>query len=238
MSRIIDALPKQVDGHGVHKIIVKNQTVQFTENDVALLRNAASWLNDICINSCALLLQALLTLTDDSQASTCAILNSFDLPRIARGAPPDEIWRNTFRTEYWNKSTWILPIHRLADSHWVLAIIKTRERQLLLFDSFGCKEEEWVTNTKHIFLLVQKLSEIATKKGYKCSVQGSSWTVHPISKVALQRDSSSCGLWVLAVIAATLRGYHAPSFRHDHAIEEFRPLLARLLDIVYPNVSL
>ena len=52
-----------------------------------------------------------------------------------------------------------------------------------------------------------------------------SWTARPLLLGATQTLSYSCGLWVLAVIAAVLRGCHMTSLVEDHMGDLRRAIL-------------
>lgn len=66
----------------------------FEETDIARLAKRTLMLNDQCINGGALLLQRLLSESREGTGARYTILSTFDLPRIRRCAPNDEIWRN------------------------------------------------------------------------------------------------------------------------------------------------
>ncbi|CAK5276406.1 unnamed protein product [Mycena citricolor] len=56
-----------------------------------------------------------------NQAQRCALLSTYELPRI-RGQTPDSfLWKELEPTQYWEKDIWILPIHRPTQRHWVMA---------------------------------------------------------------------------------------------------------------------
>jgi len=52
------------------------------------------------------------------------------------------------------------------------------------------------------------------------------WTVRPIVTSALQSGPVSCGLWVVAGIAAILRGYHLTGLTEED-MKDLRSLLYR-----------
>ena len=114
----------------------------FDHTDMRRLLGPTQILNNICINKCSRILQTLFT-SSHTTASQCAILSSFDLTRIRGRMPMAEIWRNNEKSGYWNKTKWILPIHRPSETHWVLAVIEVPERKVLVFDSFGSSYQDW-----------------------------------------------------------------------------------------------
>ncbi|KIJ57552.1 hypothetical protein HYDPIDRAFT_104106, partial [Hydnomerulius pinastri MD-312] len=72
-----------------------------------------------------------------------AIFSTHDLPRIRYNASDDVLWRNTSWTKYWEKSIWILPIHRPSPcGHWVLCTIDLTSQRLFLFDSLA-EQRPW-----------------------------------------------------------------------------------------------
>lgn len=110
-------------------------------------------LNDECINGAALLLQS--HFISEFGNSDVAILTTHDLVRVRYGASDDQLWRNAKRSEYWRKSTWVLPIHRKDDYHWVLCIIYPERKQLHLMDSFADRRS-WFPDVKVCLLLLLK----------------------------------------------------------------------------------
>ncbi len=114
----------------------------FDDTDMRRLLGPNQILNNICVNECSRILQTLFR-ASYTTASQCAILSSFDLTRIRGSVPVAEIWRNNEKSRYWNKTKWILPIHRPSETHWVLAVIEVLERRVLVFDSFGSSYKNW-----------------------------------------------------------------------------------------------
>ncbi|KIK15558.1 hypothetical protein PISMIDRAFT_114996, partial [Pisolithus microcarpus 441] len=79
-----------------------------------------------------------------------AIFSMHDLPRICYNATTDDtLWKMMSWTKYWEKLTWILPIHCPSPcGHWVMCTINIVSQHLLLFNSFAeerpWKQEIWV----------------------------------------------------------------------------------------------
>ena len=113
--------------------------ILFDPPDIARLVSSHQLLNDVCINRGAAVLHDLFSSSygpgaDNSQR--CAILSTFDLPRVRFKCSDDELWHHIYHTSYWAKDVWILPIHRPSPAaHWVLCVISLRSRELFLFDS-------------------------------------------------------------------------------------------------------
>ncbi len=110
-------------------------------DSISLLRNPIAWLDDVCINACAALLQTFFSapqLPSCEASRSCAIFSTHDLVRVREDTPDEYFWRQVNATQYWKKPTWIIPIHRPSpESHWVLCIARPHAHVLFLFDSFG-----------------------------------------------------------------------------------------------------
>ncbi|KAF4568584.1 hypothetical protein EYR40_010011 [Pleurotus pulmonarius] len=110
---------------------------------IKLLASPDAWLNDVCINGCAELLQRLFTSMFSETAQSCAIFDTHDLVRVHSNVTDNCLWEYVMDTEYWNKNTWVIPIHRPSpEYHWVLCIARPHSHSLLLFDSFG-QRQSW-----------------------------------------------------------------------------------------------
>ena len=106
----------------------------FEVKDIEILSSNTALLNDTCINGCAALLYSEYL---SPFANQITIFSTHDLPRVRYNTTDDVIWRNVKWSRYWEKSIWILPIHR--PGHWVVCIIDVAARRLLLSDSFAEK---------------------------------------------------------------------------------------------------
>lgn len=114
----------------------------FEPRDISFLASPTAFLNDICINGCAILLQM------DISNPTMAIFSTHNLPRIRYNATDDMLWRNTSWTHYWEKDVWVLPIHRPSNvGHWVLCVIYLSRKELHLFDSLA-ERKPWRHDVK------------------------------------------------------------------------------------------
>ncbi|KAG1801271.1 hypothetical protein EV424DRAFT_1545449 [Suillus variegatus] len=181
----------------------------FEPKDIALLASRTALLNNSCINGCAVLLY-LEAVQLSPMVEQYAILSTHDLPRIRYNAPDDVLWRNMSWTSYWTKEVWILPIHRPSDvGHWVLCVVHLRSKELHLFDSFA-ERKPWKSDTKDIMKLIARLLSITRQHDYvfNVNIDFDGWLACPLVTDALQTNGFNCGVWVLAVIAATLHGYH------------------------------
>ncbi|KIM62208.1 hypothetical protein SCLCIDRAFT_25141 [Scleroderma citrinum Foug A] len=183
-------------------------------------------LNDTCINGCATLLYSAFM----PAAARCAVLSTHDLPRVCFHANDDLLWRNVSWTHFWEKPVWIIPIHHsLPVGHWVLCTVDFPSRKLLLFDSLA-EQKPWKNEIKDIMWLVCHLSSIATRKmGTGTSRQDrGDWMARPILLEPRQTNGHDCGVWVLAQMAAILRGYDITDVKENN-ITHFRHFLRVLI---------
>jgi hypothetical protein len=105
--------------------------VDFSPFDIQRLKSPTAWLNDVCINDCAALLQFHL---GGSQSDRIAIISTLAISTLDDGA----LWRVTRRSIFWRKSRWLVPIHRTVPyKHWVLGTIDFTHREVGLFDSLA-----------------------------------------------------------------------------------------------------
>lgn len=119
--------------------ICQFQTFNFDDRDMRILDTRNALLNDICMNGLAIALQALFLRdpTHSAAAERCAIFSTYDLNRIRYKAPDTELWRSTYRRDFWSKPVWIVPIHRPSQCHWVLAVVYHQLHEVHLFDSLA-----------------------------------------------------------------------------------------------------
>lgn len=105
------------------------------------LSGISARLNDECINGLASHIQTELAGSLDQSvayaARRCALLSSHAMLYVRCHLTDLPLWRLTHRTNFWEKDVWILPIHRLVEEHWVLAVILPHHRRVFLFDSFS-----------------------------------------------------------------------------------------------------
>jgi Ulp1 family protease len=128
---------------------------------------------------------------------------------------------------YWQKNVWILPIHRSATEHWVTCVIYLQECRLLLFDSLAGRT--WSGDIQDITTLISRFIFIATKndKDFSFDIIIDGWSASPTCIVPMQTNGYNCGVWVLACIAAVLRGYHLPAIKESDIVV-FRSFLSHL----------
>ncbi|OSD07573.1 hypothetical protein PYCCODRAFT_1403249 [Trametes coccinea BRFM310] len=167
-----------------------------------------AWLSDDCINGGA---QALLRHYGSSSTlgGTPALLSSRVFTLHRDDVDDDRLWRDCCHTRYWTKDVWILPIHRIQPTgHWTLAIIYWREGKIAYFDSLAGKDV-WEHDVQMLYSLSYRLHRVACERQAHDMPHYDGWEAYPLVERSLQYNSYDCGVWVLACIAALLRGYHS-----------------------------
>lgn len=181
----------------------------FDARDISCLSSPTACLNDVCINGCAALLYSQFKLP----TVDCAILSTFDLPRIRYNALDEIIWRNASWTSYWEKNVWILPIHRPSIvGHWVICIIYFQTKEIHLFDSLA---ESWECDIKDIMKLIERFLTIARQRHSGVEIDLDGWKTRAINAKPCQSNTYDCGLWVLAAMTAVLRGRHVTNLQEE-----------------------
>ncbi|KAG1792064.1 uncharacterized protein HD556DRAFT_588299 [Suillus plorans] len=192
----------------------------FDQKDIACLNSPTARLNDGAINGCAAILYSQFKIP----SVNCAILSTFDLPRIQSKEADDRIWRNARWTSYWEKDVWILPIHRkdVVDGHWVICIIYFKTKELHLFDSLA-DEEAWEPDVKNIMRLIERYLTIARQRHSDVQIDLEDWRGR-----MLNTNAYDCGLWILAAMIAVLRGRHFSNL-HEAQMSDLRHYLRSLV---------
>jgi hypothetical protein len=214
-------------------------TIDFAERELHILTCNTAPLNDVCINGSAALLHTIFVNNTDR----CAILSTFDLVKVRNNVSDANLWESVASSQYWLRDMWILPIHREQPGHWVLCKIMCTSRELLLFDSLADREP-WCGEIHDIMILIQRLVFLANRHGHKLSLIAQDWVARPLlvslsfpepcishnatQTRACQTNEHDCGLWVLASIGASLRGFHCAALK-EQDIPVFRGILHRLI---------
>ncbi|KAJ7275583.1 hypothetical protein B0H12DRAFT_1228041 [Mycena haematopus] len=163
-----------------------------------------------------------------NSATQCAILSSYDLPRVRYKASDEELWRSLSPTQYWEKCLWLLPIHRPVEEHWVLAIIDIPRQRLHFFDSLA-SSRHWRRDLRDIMTLVTRMVVLSNRKGHSLPVSTAEepWAAYPMFEVnhPKQTNGYDCGVWVLSVMAAAMRGFGGAEI-YEGDIPALRELLA------------
>jgi hypothetical protein len=123
----------------------------FDPDDLQRLLQPTAWLNDVCLNGYARLLQNFLA--KDPLAQDCSILSTFVLPKHRQKTTDDQLWNHVKRDRFWEHERWIIPIHRTHERHWLMCVVYSTRKQITFFDSFADKEL-WRRDVQVRFLLI------------------------------------------------------------------------------------
>ncbi|KAJ7774618.1 hypothetical protein DFH07DRAFT_865897 [Mycena maculata] len=186
-------------------------------SDLARIQSPTGRLNGHLINGIAASLLSYHshpTCPYTEHASLCAVFSTYDLPRVRYNSSDDELWRNIAPTRYWEKSLWIIPIHRPNEEHWVLVVASIHSQELWFFDSFG-QRRGWRTDLKvrAVMLLITRMVVLANHNHHVLPVStddpGYPWIARPLVPLDKPRQTNGydCGVWVLCMIVAVLHGY-------------------------------
>ncbi|KAF7334389.1 ULP-PROTEASE domain-containing protein [Mycena venus] len=125
-------------------------------------------------------------------ANRCAVLSTYDLHR------------------YWEKPIWLVPIHRRAEEHWVLAVVSIKDETIFFFDSLA-QRQGWRRDLRDVMILITRMVVLANRHRFPLHVttQEDPWIARPLFTMGQPRQSNGhdCGLWVLCMIASILRGH-------------------------------
>ncbi|KAI0746147.1 hypothetical protein C8Q76DRAFT_605599, partial [Earliella scabrosa] len=198
----------------------------FSPLDIDRLR-PERWLNDDCVNGCAQLLVHHFGASHNG--GNIAILHSFTMAHQRNGTSTDQaVWNISRTARYWEKDIWIIPVHKPAEQHWELAIVYLKECRIAYFDSLAHRTS-WEHDVQLVFALVHRLRRLADDRGLPMPCfDGEEWCAHTLTSDRLQTNGFDCGIWVLACIAALLRGFESVRLS-EKDIGKFRTRLLGLL---------
>ncbi|KAG6819938.1 hypothetical protein H0H93_007262 [Arthromyces matolae] len=232
--------PSPLPPPNIERVLIHNSLrIYFDARAINIMSQPQQLLNDTCINGIANLLHFRFSqpdLPESVHSSRCAIFSSYDLPMIRFNTSESHVWRRTFKTEYWTKDFWILPIHRQQPAlHWVLCCIQPSRGEILLFDSFADRDS-WGKELVDILSFIKQLVVNANRHNHDLQVAANgSWTARSIQLSPCQSNGYDCGLWVLATIAALLSGAHSSGLvEADMPIFRFK-LLSHILALPLYN---
>ncbi|OSD03347.1 hypothetical protein PYCCODRAFT_1477197 [Trametes coccinea BRFM310] len=203
------------------------ERIIFPPKELRRLGRRTAWLSDDCINGGA---QALLRCYGHSSTlgGIPALLSSRVFTLHRDDIDDDRLWRDCCRTQYWMKGIWILPIHRVQPcAHWTLAVVYWREGRIAYFDSLADKDV-WEHDVQIVYTLSHRLHRIAGERQAHHMPPHNDWEAYPLAETPLQTNGYDCGVWVLACIAALLRGYHSVQLSPT-GIAQFRSDLLGLI---------
>ncbi|KAJ7309971.1 hypothetical protein DFH08DRAFT_719066 [Mycena albidolilacea] len=182
--------------------------------DVDRIRSPTGRLNNWALNGLAASLLSIYghpTSPFAAMANRCAVLSTFDLHRVHFRASDTSLWRHLSPTKYWEKRLWLLPIHRPDDEHWVFVAVAVHQQQLFFFDSLA-QRQGWRKDLRNVMLLVTRMAVLAHRHGYPLHIStqdlGEAWIAQPLfDGRPLQSNGYDCGIWVVCMIGALLRGH-------------------------------
>jgi hypothetical protein len=123
MIPITISRPRRLQGH--------HPKIDFEPSDIQRFASPTEWLNDVCINDGAILLQLHL---NTSQSDMIAIISTLALPTLK----DDSLWRIARHSTYWERDLWIVPIHRYAPyEHCLLGVVNFVRGEIAIFDSLA-----------------------------------------------------------------------------------------------------
>ncbi|KAK1217897.1 hypothetical protein PQX77_019429 [Marasmius sp. AFHP31] len=197
--------------------------VLFSKEALARIDKETAWLSADCVNSCSALLQHTFGGSECALITTFAMQTFLNDKRLGLGT----VWRLTRGTKYWEKNVWIIPIHDPERMYWCLAIAHWERKQITIFNSFASRPamQEWMPKIESLVLL---LTTNASDQGYAIELKLSEWIARPLVVSPLQTNSYDCGVWVLWITLATLRGYDAAHI-NEGDIRFFRRYMSRLI---------
>ncbi|KAJ7080173.1 hypothetical protein B0H15DRAFT_997436, partial [Mycena belliarum] len=144
-------------------------------------------------------------------AEQCAVLSTYDLPCVRyKGSDPD-LWRRVVHTQYWEKPVWLIPIHRPTEEHWVLVVVVVPKQELFFFDSMASRGG-WRRDLRDVMVLVTRMVVLSNRNQHALHVATEGpearWTASPLFTIGHPRQTNGydCGLWVLCMMAAIMRG--------------------------------
>ncbi|KAK1223061.1 hypothetical protein PQX77_014060 [Marasmius sp. AFHP31] len=181
----------------------------FSEPQYGRLDGATQWLDDECINGCGALLQQ----NFRGSEVDCAILSTYVVDEVLKNSTRTETaWRIASPTKYWAKPIWIVPIHDKDQHHWALAFVF-----------------HWLPNIQAV---VRRLVTMAKDHGFVPTFASlsalSTWSARPLQVQRVQTNGYDCGVWVLWVTAAVIRGFDYAHIK-EKDIFRFRKYLANLV---------
>ncbi|KIK79744.1 hypothetical protein PAXRUDRAFT_36366 [Paxillus rubicundulus Ve08.2h10] len=193
-----------------------------------MLKSPTAHINDVCINGCIPLLFSTIKPIDTHRF---AVFSMHDLTRIQYNASDEVLWKAMWWICFWKKDIWIIPIQRPSPvGHWVLCIAYLSQKELLLFDSLG-EQKPWRADVQDVMKLITRLISLAREHHSEGDVDVCSWVARPLTIIPLQSNGYDCGIWVLAVVAATLRGFHTTGMQEEDMTSFRHYLYTQILSI-------
>ncbi|EJD33615.1 cysteine proteinase [Auricularia subglabra TFB-10046 SS5] len=164
-----------------------------------------------------------------------ALFQPYDYTMWTNQKQRARVFNSVQATSFWSKNVILVPIH--DEEHWVLAIAYPKYSKIDFFDSLGLRtyHKEHAKNVAH---LLSSLLQLARGRGFKDVWPAPiAWDSRPLVDMVapFQRGAVDCGLWVLAIVAASIRGFRTTALREED-MPNFRLYLSCLIRKHIPPV--
>ncbi|CAK5269727.1 unnamed protein product [Mycena citricolor] len=145
-------------------------------------------------------------------ARRCALLSTYELPRIRSEARDKFMWAELSPLCYWEKDFWILPIHRASQQHWVVAVASIPDQKIFFFDSLSGRSR-FRKELQEFVLLISRMTALANRHGKRLNISENDWHAYSLFTPGKPKQTNGydCGVWILAVMGAFMRGHHLPA---------------------------
>ena len=204
---------KETDVTIVNGGVVGIVTLKNNDQSVARLRGNR-WLDDNAVNASMGLLFIRQLSPEDEPLPRCVMLNSFFFSEISRVTAPFQT-RYQYQGKYTKRVNWmdtdivLIPIN-IWGSHWCLAAIFVRTKQIRYYDSYGASHhtcKEYLTKFLNDEGEKRQIPQLTGDWGYEYM---------PRDKIPYQEDCSSCGLFAIAAADCIARGRHASGYSQGY----------------------
>ncbi|OCH93070.1 hypothetical protein OBBRIDRAFT_863019 [Obba rivulosa] len=198
-------------------------SVSISPEDYQHIADPNGLLTSDCINSCAALLQREFA---SSKMRQCAIFSTWDADTAALSNDGGMLARSTRYTFFWERNIWLVPLHQPGSGdevgHWTLVVVDLANQVMFHFDSFADKML-WRSDIHRVATLVVRACNMTSMP-----IPSGDWRIRPLLTSSVQSNGSDCGVWILAAIAARLRGFDTTALR-EKDIPNFRKYLCYLV---------
>jgi hypothetical protein len=176
-------------------------------------------LNDVIINSGALLLQHIFSQErfSQSQAQACAIFSSFDIHIARYNRDLASTWERTEANLFWQKPIWLFPIHRNDPfKHWVLCVVYPSLGRVYAYNSLASDLTAWREDLEVSGIVSMSILAADTPpRMCDFSYRNSAWrlqnTENPCSCAVLM--NGSCSRWLQFRLRPPLSAVASGSWR-------------------------
>lgn len=118
----------------------------------------------------------------------------------------------------------LIPVHHLNTSHWCLAVIYPRNREIKYFDSLGGSSADGDS----VLIKLEDYIKSVCLEQHGLEIDMSRWIKETVQSIPMQRNGFDCGVFVCAYAHSIVRNNdhnfnfaqeHMPYFRHKIAYE-------------------